>query len=137
MKVIIAGSRNIHDYDEICKAIKVSCFLIEEVVSGDAPGVDSLGIRYALERPSLSIKHFPADWDDLKAEGAIIKINKYGKKYNARAGFDRNQRMANYADALIAVMPKGGTPGTKDMIARAEKGGLMVYVHEIEEKLNV
>jgi predicted Rossmann fold nucleotide-binding protein DprA/Smf involved in DNA uptake len=42
VKVVIAGGRNITDYNAVVKAIGESGFSIEEVVSGAATGVDSL-----------------------------------------------------------------------------------------------
>ena len=49
MRVIIAGSRVIKDYELVKKAIVDSKFDITEVVCGMASGVDSLGERYAKE----------------------------------------------------------------------------------------
>lgn len=43
MKVIIAGSRTLHSYDLVVRAVKDSGLQITEVVSGGARGVDRLG----------------------------------------------------------------------------------------------
>lgn len=110
MKVIIAGSREIFDYEVVKMAIEESKFEITEVVSGVARGVDSLGERYAYER-KIQIKRFPADWD------------KHGKA----AGPIRNIEMANYAEALIAIWD-GKSRGTKHMINEAKKKNLKVFV---------
>jgi len=48
-----------------------------------------------------------------------------------KAGPLRNERMAQNADALIAIWD-GKSPGTRDMIARAHKHGLKVYVKTVE-----
>jgi len=124
LKVIIAGTRSIEDIQLIYNAIEDSGFEISEVVSGCARGVDSLGEQWA-EENNISIKKFPADWKDLETPPVRIKTNGYGQ-YNALAGFVRNQKMANYANALIAITT--GSPGTKDMIDRAKKNGLYVFV---------
>lgn len=116
MKVVIAGSRNITDYEMVKKAIELSGFKITEVVSGGADGVDSLGERWAVEN-NIPIKRFPALWNALNQEGAIIKVNKWGKKYNANAGFFRNREMAKYGDAAIVIMmDDNDTPGSNNMI---------------------
>lgn len=128
MKTIIAGSRTITDYDLVCQAIKESGFEISEVVSGQANGVDTLGEQWATEN-KIPIKKFPAKWDDLDASGAVIKINQFGKKYNAMAGFDRNLKMAKYAEALIAVTT--GSSGTENMIQSAYMMGLDVFIKQI------
>lgn len=81
-----------------------------EIVSGTARGADQLGERYAAER-GLSIKRFPADWD------------RDGKS----AGYLRNVRMAEYADAAI-VFWDGVSKGSKHMVDVAKKKGLPVRV---------
>jgi predicted Rossmann fold nucleotide-binding protein DprA/Smf involved in DNA uptake len=109
VKTIIAGSRNIVEYQALLDAIVASGFEITEVVSGGARGVDSLGERYAKEK-GISLKIFPADWES------------HGRK----AGIMRNTEMAHYADALIAVWD-GLSPGTLNMINQAQSRGLKVY----------
>lgn len=110
MKVIVAGSRGITDYDTVVRAIKESGFQITELVSGGAGGVDKLGEKYA-NRLEIPVKVFLADWEKKKASAGII----------------RNAHMANYAEALIAVWD-GESRGTKNMIETAEKKGLKVFV---------
>lgn len=123
MKVIIAGGRNerlgpkrlaiLFDLmDDIC-----------EVVSGCASGVDSDAIDWA-KKHDIPYKEFPANWNDLSHPEAIIKINKYGKKYDASAGPRRNEEMAKYADAVILF--KGGS-GTESMFKLAQKYKLKIY----------
>ena len=126
VKVIIAGGREFHDYELLKRAIKQSGFEITEVVSGGARGADSLGERWAQEN-NIPIKKFPAKWKELNVKGAVIKVNKWGQKYNVNAGFMRNEEMAKYADALIAV--EGGN-GTADMVKRAKKHKLKVHKYE-------
>lgn len=112
MKTIIAGSRSITDYESIKQAITSSRFEITEVVSGTARGVDTLGERWAAEN-NVPVKRFPANW------------SAHGKA----AGPMRNQTMADYADALILVWD-GRSRGSADMLARAVRGGLKVFVLE-------
>ena len=114
MKVIIAGSRTISDYMTVEKAIKDSGFNISMVVSGTARGVDRIGEQWA-SRNGIPIKPFPASW----------------MKYGKRAGFKRNEEMAKYADALIAVWD-GESPGSKHMLGIARMKGLKVFVRIVE-----
>jgi len=101
-RIIIAGSRNFNNY-ELLKE-KCDYYLKNKqadeviIVSGTARGADQLGERYARER-GLQIESYPANW------------TKYGK----RAGYLRNQEMANVADGLIAFWD-GKSRGTKHMI---------------------
>lgn len=131
MKVIIAGSRGIIDYNIVCKAVENSSFDISEIVSGGAKGVDKLGEQYAQDN-NISLKIFKADWDNIDAPGAVVKQGQYGL-YNVRAGFERNEKMAAYADALVAIWD-GKSKGTKHMIDYMGRLNKIVYIHQIGEK---
>lgn len=139
MKVIIAGDRECNDYDALERAIMASGFKITEVISGGARGADKLGEMWA-KAHKIPVKVFAANWDNIKAKGAKVKINSWGQKYNANAGFDRNEDMAEYAakdsdgGGLIAMQLSGDTNGTQDMIKRAKKHGLQIYIQEKEAK---
>jgi len=113
MKTIIAGGRTITDYSLVLSAIGESEFEITEVVSGMAPGVDTLAIQYSREH-NLPLKEFHADWN----------------QYRRAAGPIRNREMAEYGEALIAIWD-GESRGTKNMIEEATKRGLKVYVKRI------
>jgi hypothetical protein len=110
MKTIIAGSRDVTDYEYVTQACRDCGWEITSVVSGTAKGVDILGERYA-EENGLPLFRFPADW------------TRYGK----RAGYIRNSKMASVADALVAVWD-GSSRGTEHMINIAKETGLKVYV---------
>ena len=116
IKVIIAGTRDFNDYAFLKKNVDYFLQGINphneeiEIVSGNARGADKLGERYAKEH-NLPLKLFPANWD------------KYGK----RAGYLRNQEMANYSDVLIAFWDEK-SKGTKHMIDIAKKQDLTVIV---------
>jgi hypothetical protein len=110
MKTIIAGGRDIHDYQLVLDAIKESQFPISTVVSGGAKGIDALGEKYAHEMV-LPLNVYEADWE----------------KNGRAAGPIRNRKMAENAGALIAVWD-GKSRGTKNMIETARKLGLLVYV---------
>jgi len=130
MKVIIAGSRSITDFETIKKAIGCCPFSISEVVSGGAKGVDLLGEKYASEE-NLPVSVFKPSWSNLEAPGAVVKTNRYGK-YNAKAGIDRNEEMGDYADALIAVWD-GESTGTKHMIEYMGFLDKKVFIYNISE----
>ena len=120
MKTIIAGSRNILDYNIVEEAITLSKFNITEVVSGTARGVDLLGEKYA-NNYNLPIKQFKPNW----TPNGIL---------DRGAGHKRNIKMGNYADALIAIWD-GKSKGTKQMIDYATSKGLKVFVHTVSQKI--
>lgn len=113
MITIIAGGRNITEYKYVDVACKKAPWIITEVVSGMARGVDTLGEEWA-RKHNIPIKQFPANWD----------------KYGRRAGPIRNEQMGDYANALIAVWD-GKSRGTKHMINYATKKGLKVFVYKV------
>ena len=69
-----------------------------EIVSGMAKGPDMFGYEWAVLN-GVPVHKFPANW------------NKYGK----RAGFLRNEQMAQFGDSAIGFWD-GESKGTKMMI---------------------
>lgn len=96
-KLVVAGSRNIQNYDWLSEVYFDSGLEAIEIVSGMANGVDKLGIQLA-EDLRLPVAEFPADWDKL------------GK----RAGFIRNEEMGHYGTAGLLLWD-GQSPGTLNM----------------------
>lgn len=105
LSVIVAGSREILDVLSengqrriVAEAIRESGFPVAEVVSGTARGVDRLGEEWAVEH-DVPVARFPADWD----------------RHGRSAGYIRNEEMAEYADALVAIHVNE-SPGTGHMV---------------------
>ena len=103
MKIIIAGSRGIDSLSVLRDAIFQSDFLISEVVSGCARGVDALGELWADEH-GIPVRQFPANWG----------------RFGRAAGKYRNADMADYADAAI-ILWDGESKGTLDMIDKMRR----------------
>lgn len=120
MRVIIAGSRHLAGLDvwaSIVRGLRELGLMqsVSEVVSGGAQGVDAVGETYA-RRFEIPVKRFPANWH----------------KHGRAAGPIRNQEMAEYADALVAIWD-GRSRGTADMIRQAERFGLKISIQRITE----
>lgn len=112
-RVIIAGGRNFNDYQLLSTTMDyLLCNVTEEitVVCGKARGADTLGEQYAMER-GYRVDYYPADW----------------KRFGKRAGYLRNEQMAQNADALVAFWD-GESRGTKLMIDLAKQYGLKVRI---------
>lgn len=123
MKLAIIGSRDFNDYDLLKSTIikyfsNESGFTFDEVISGAAAGADSLGAKYSKEY-GIKLMEYKAEWDNLEAKPCIIKTNKYGKKYNALAGHNRNSLIINDADLILAFWD-GKSTGTKDSLTKAK-----------------
>src|SRR5688572_9549678 len=105
MKCIIAGSRSFApssgDSLRVCgeklrkidsyiiRAVRESGFIITQVVSGRAKGIDVGGERWA-RRNGIPIEPFPVVW----------KVNGI---YNPRAGYERDDEMVIYCEFGIFV----------------------------------
>ena len=116
-KVVIAGSRGFSNYKllvEKCNSIlrekKKEANII--IVSGHAKGADTLGEKYANDE-KFDLEIYPAEW----------------KKFGKAAGFRRNEKMAEIADAVIAFWD-GKSNGTRHMIDISKEKGLDVRVIE-------
>ena len=113
MKVIVAGSRDVIREDVLAgirKSLMTVDWKITEIVHGGARGVDQIAGDYF--HGKYPIKVFPADWG----------------RHGRGAGHIRNLKMAQYADALIAIWDRT-SPGTKAMIRVATREKIRIHVH--------
>lgn len=111
MRVIIAGGRDFKDWGLFSHVWAKHRDDITTLVTGGAEGADQMAERYA-EEDGLHTAQFLPDW------------NAHGKA----AGPRRNERMAQYAEVLIAFW-NGTSKGTKNMISEALRYGLEVHVY--------
>jgi hypothetical protein len=109
-KIIVAGGRDFNDVLLLNNTLENLKTKDVEIVCGEARGADSLGKNWAIEN-NKPVKSFPAEWDQ------------YGKA----AGYKRNEKMAEYADHLIAFWDNK-SKGTKHMIDLARKYKLGVKI---------
>ena len=124
LKIIIAGSRTITDYDQLIHALMgaIKAGVIApstsfEIISGGAKGVDMLARRYATESGYVLTEMKP-------------QYNGADGRNNRAAPIRRNIDIANYGDVLIAVWD-GTSPGTKHIISYMRQIGKPVYVHTV------
>lgn len=116
MKTIIAGTRTHNKREDLHEAIKLASengIHVDELVCGMGGAVDMASFHWAKDK-GIPVKTTPAEWT----------------KYGHAAGSIRNQKMAEYADALIAIWDSK-SPGTKDMIERAKVMGLKIFVYKV------
>lgn len=134
MKIIIAGGREVTDYDMLIAALMRSGYWKTykktiEVICGMAlswkwhenetiGGADRLGYRFA-ERNGLIIHEFHADW----------------KTWGSRAGHIRNRDMGHFAlghEGRLLALHDGISSGTQGMIDFAKDNGLPGYVYRVD-----
>ena len=127
-KVVVAGGRDFGNpkYHDKATCEKhwlflrdILCLLLlpgDKVISGDAPGADTLAVRWALSQSEhVGLLRMPADWD----------------RYGVSAGPIRNQAMSLKGDALIAFWD-GRSKGTKHMIEAMTRKGGNVHIYRYE-----
>ena len=114
LRTIIAGSRHCVDLEAVREAVKSCGWYPSVVLSGGARGADTMGEVWAAEN-DVPVEIYPANWE----------------KYGTAAGFQRNVRMAEEAEALIALWNRR-TPGTRHMVHAMKSRLLPVFVYEIE-----
>lgn len=118
MRTIIAGTREIEDYEAVRVAMELAANRGIEptrIVSGMARGVDMLGVQWA------AIHHKPIDPYPVSA----LEWKTVGRS----AGHRRNMRMAKNADACVVIWDNH-SPGSKSMIQQAEYHGLKLFVFD-------
>lgn len=134
MKVIIAGSRKIENYGLVKRCIEESGIVdqIIEVVHGDAKGVDTLAKEWGNYNAKI-VTAFPADWKNLEPENEPVFVREgvHGS-YNVLAGKNRNLKMGDYGEALIAIWD-GKSTGTLHMISVAKEKGLQVILCKVRK----
>lgn len=135
MKIIIAGSRNVDDYNVVRSAVIESGYWKAygksiEVVCGmalswkweDDPvagGVDRWGYEFA-KRNGLKVHEFHANW----------------KRYGKRAGYIRNVEMGEFTkmnDGLLLAVWDGKSKGTQQMIQWAIGNELNGFIYRTDK----
>ena len=115
MKLAIIGSRGISDFD-LEPYVSES---VTEIVSGGAKGIDTAA-RLLAERRGLKLTEF---------------LPEYGV-YGRRAPLCRNERIAAYADAVLAVWDgkSRGTAHTVKLFKDAKKPAEIVTVVSVNDE---
>ncbi len=136
LRCIVAGNRKFNNYAMMVEKLD---YILKNrlprvvIVSGKADGADTLGEKYASDK-GLLVAPFDPWWDRLDVPGAVIKTNRFGQ-YNARAGTDRNLRMAQYAiaggveNAALVAFWAEDKGGTYNMIKTAQ--GLSIPTRKV------
>ena len=117
MKIIIAGSRDLFEYEILCKFMNKieKKYEVTHVISGRSKGMDSCGELWAVEH-GKEIIDMPADWS-------------LGKK----AGPLRNIEMLKVADIILVIM-NDNSKGSSHMSKIAIESGKPTYVYNFTQK---
>lgn len=111
----IVGGRNFTDYDYMVKQLKLwqgQNGKIVAIISGGAPGADTLAEKYSLEYLKKKAKVLEAKWG----------------RYGDSAGPIRNKQIVQASQVIIAF-PDPSSKGTWSTVRIAKKEQVPVYVY--------
>ena len=111
MKLLIAGSRSINEFD-LSEYISDD---VELIISGGAQGIDTIAENYA---------------DKHKISKLILRPNY--KRYGKAAPLIRNEKMVDICDSLIVVWD-GKSNGTKHTIEYAQNVGKSIIMISVQQ----
>jgi hypothetical protein len=127
IRVLVTGDREWLDNTYIWNVLDVwhRNHTITNVIQGMARGADSIAMGWARIRGvDKEEDHYHAEWDNPKYRTTT------GKSF---AGNIRNQRMLDEGrpDVVLAFHPDlDNSRGTRDMVQRATKAGIEVFVYD-------
>lgn len=96
MRLLVCGGRNFTDRAHIYRVLDSmhATRPITRLIHGAATGVDDLAADWARSRIGPdNVDPYPADWSDTSHPDTVLRWNRYGKPYDAKAGHRRNARM--------------------------------------------
>ncbi len=102
-KIAVGGSRTIESYDLVRSILDNLLVPSDIILSGNAPGADRLGERYAQEH-GMEYKIIPSEWE----------------KHGLKATMMRNEVLLKAADCIILFWD-GKSEGSKHMLEIAER----------------
>lgn len=119
LKVIIAGSRTINNYNVLLNKMNEIANLYPnytfEIISGGAKGIDTNARDFAIKNNLIYYEYKPI----------------YESQYDPKAPLRRNKDMAKVGDILVAIWDEKST-GTGHMITCMENLGKPVYKHIVK-----
>lgn len=125
--ILIYGGRDLRDLDFVTEWLDhyLATMNPEDIIiiEGGALGADRMGREYAISR-GIEFVTYEANWDDVETTDEPVQVSvRNGRAYNRLAGFNRNSRMLEVADAAIGFWD-GKSKGTRDMSLKLEKAGV-------------
>lgn len=119
-RIAVVGSREFKNYEQLEREVNAFVEDGDWIISGGALGADSMAQRFAKESGGTILIIYPK-WRDERG-------------YHPGAGFDRNKRIVQNADVVLAFYQKGRYQqgGTANTAKWARELGVELYEFEEE-----
>ncbi len=132
MRVLVFGSRYFRNRRLLYRVLDAAHEgqPITMIIEGEMSGADRMAREWAESR-GVAVDPYPADWDDIERDGAVVKRNSRGKLYDAAAGPFRNEQMLRKGrpDSAIGFPSVPIGKGTLDMATRCLLYGITPRLH--------
>lgn len=127
MRVVVTGGRDYRDSARVAAVLQAvhAKHGVTAVIQGGADGADRLCAEWAWDH-GIPVATMNAAWEDIERPGAVIKTRRDGTKYDALAGFHRNERMMTEGRPDCCIAFPGGN-GTAHMLGLMKKSGLPLW----------
>jgi hypothetical protein len=123
MKVVVTGQGNI-TAGEIGEAFEHFNLKPKTVLSPGETPVEEMAGSWA-ESNKVKVDVRKPKWGDMTVEKCTIKQNRFGKDYNSRAAFNRNDELV--ADCDCVLMINDHSRSSASIVEAAEKLSKTVY----------
>ena len=119
MRIIVTGGRTYNDVELIARTLMTQTTCEDVIIHGGAMGLDHYASQWAKEH-GREVVEYKAEW----------------LRYGRSAGPRRNQRMLDDGKPDCVIAFPGGV-GTADMVSRAVKAGVPVFLAVVWEAARV
>jgi hypothetical protein len=125
IRVVAFGGRSYRDWEQVFAVLDHvhKSRGIALLIQGGASGADDFAWRWAKDR-GVPHETYHADWQNLSHPDAVPRVCQ-GRRYDARAGLRRNQRMVDEGQPQLGIAFPG-SDGTRDMKGRLRRAGIEV-----------
>lgn len=124
MRVLVTGSRDWSDRGVIWRELDRLRWMRPTIVEGCATGADALAEAWCMANPGFKDEHHPAHWrHDRNCELPCKKV------VGRAAGPIRNSEMLQMLPDFVLAFHENldESKGTRDMVDKAKRKGLVVY----------
>jgi len=115
---LICGDRHYSDYDHFCYIATKHVEPNDTIISGEAPGADTLAKRYSQDN-NLPYEGFPAQW------------SKFGRAAGPIRNKEMKERLLQFAKRGAIAFLAEGSKGTANMLSQLKDCDVKIIVEPV------